>query len=133
MSQLFIADQVFVREKESLEIRARFAVLEDKGDIVEVGAADAMKKKHPGATVVDLAGKALLPGTVSTHTHTFQYLVRGFGDDLEFFDWRERGIYKYSLKLDAKGIYVGALLAFAELLRHGTTTAVDFFYLNDQG
>ncbi|HVO29799.1 MAG TPA: amidohydrolase [bacterium] len=132
MSQLFIADHVFVRENNAVAIKAGHAVLEDAGDIVEVGPAAEMRRKHAAAKVVDLAGKALLPGTVSTHTHTFQYLVRGFGDDLEFFDWRANGIYKYSLKLDAKGIYVGALLAFAELLRHGTTTAVDFFYLNDQ-
>src|SRR5207248_2093139 len=99
---------------------------------VEIGDAPALIAKHSSATRVDLAGRALLPGTVSTHTHAFQYLVRGFGDDLEFFDWRANGIYKYSLKLDARGIYVGALLCFAELLRHGTTTAVDFFYLNDQ-
>lgn len=132
MSQLFIADKVFARERDSLSVRDGVAVLEDGGNILELGEASAMRAKHPGATVVDLSGKALLPGTVSTHTHTFQYLVRGFGDDLEFFDWRANGIYKYSLKLDAHGIYVGALLAFAELLRHGATTAVDFFYLNDQ-
>lgn len=132
MAQLFVADQTLVHEVTGSAFRSGIGVLEDGGDIAAVGPADDLKAKHPAARVVDLRGKALLPGTVSTHTHTFQYLVRGFGDDLEFFDWRERGIYKYSLKLDEKGIYVGALLAFAELLRHGTTTAVDFFYLNDQ-
>ena len=134
MAQLFVADQVLVRDSAAgtASFQPSFAVLEEGGDIAAVGPSAELKKSHPAATVVDLAGKALLPGTVSTHTHTFQYLVRGFGDDLQFFDWRARGIYAYSLKLDARGIYVGALLAFAELLRHGTTTAVDFFYLNDQ-
>ena len=129
MGQVFAAEQTFTGG----EFRAGVGVFEDGGDVVEVGAVELMRKKHPSARVIDLRGKAMLPGTVSTHTHAFQYLVRGFGDDLEFFDWRAKGIYAYSLKLDAKGIYVGALLAFAELLRHGTTTAVDFFYLNDQG
>lgn len=134
MAQLFRADQTLVRDPVSgtAAFQTDVAVLEDGGDIVAVGPAAAIAATHPGATLVSLAGKALLPGTVSTHTHAFQYLVRGFGDDLEFFEWRSRGIYAYSLKLDARGIYVGALLAFAELLRHGTTTAVDFFYLNDQ-
>ena len=134
MAQLFVADQTLVRDAASgsASFAKDVAVLERDGDIVELGPAKDLAAKHPDATRVDLGGKALLPGTVSTHTHTFQYLVRGFGDDLEFFDWRAKGIYAWSLKLDAKGIYVGALLAFAELLRHGTTTAVDFFYLNDQ-
>lgn len=129
MGQVFAAEQTFTGG----EFRGGIGVFEDGGDVVEVGPLEDVRKKHPGVRVVDLRGKAMLPGTVSTHTHAFQYLVRGFGDDLEFFDWRAKGIYAYSLKLDAKGIYVGALLAFAELLRHGTTTAVDFFYLNDQG
>src|SRR2546422_6331782 len=30
---------------------------------------------------VMLAGKALLPGTVNAHGHTFQSLLRGLGDD----------------------------------------------------
>ena len=128
MSQLLLPDRILLRDS----IPAGHAVLVDRGDIAAVGPADALAATHPHAEKIDLRGRALLPGTVSTHTHSFQYLVRGFGDDLEFFDWRANGIYKYSLKLDAKGIYVGALLCFAELLRHGTTTAVDFFYLNDQ-
>ncbi len=128
MTRRYLADQTLVtRPDGSRSFEPDVEVIEDGGTIVSVGKKTAAKHED-----VLLPGKALLPGTVSTHTHTFQYLVRGFGDDLEFFDWRARGIYKYSLKLDAKGIYVGALLAFAELLRHGTTTAVDFFYLNDQ-
>lgn len=134
MAQLFVADQTLVRDPDSgaATFREDVAVLEEEGDIRAVGPVAEMKREHPGAPVVDLAGKALLPGTVSTHTHTFQYLLRGFGDDREFFDWRAKGIYAFSPRLDAKGIHVGALLAFGELLRHGTTTAVDFFYLNDQ-
>ncbi len=130
--QLFLADRTFLPGTDGAEVREGIGVLEHSGDIAAVGPAGELRRAHPDAVAVPLPGKALLPGTVSTHTHTFQYLVRGFGDDLDFFDWREKGIYRYSLKLDADGIHTGALLAFAELLRHGTTTAVDFFYLNDQ-
>jgi 5-methylthioadenosine/S-adenosylhomocysteine deaminase len=87
----------------------------------------------PGADVVRLSGKALLPGGVNTHNHTFQSLLRGLGDDLDFMGWRDRVLYPFSQRLDREGIKVGALLAFAELLLHGTTTCVDFFYLQDEG
>src|SRR5439155_9436160 len=33
---------------------------------------------------VALPGRALLPGTVNSHCHTFQSLLRGLGDDLDF-------------------------------------------------
>src|SRR5262250_1530994 len=89
-------------------------------------AADAR-----GAT--RLPGALLLPGTVNTHCHTFQSLLRGLGDDLDFMAWRDCVLYPYSARLDLEGIYLGAAFAFAEMLLHGATTCVDFFYLQDEG
>src|SRR5215831_11578018 len=80
-----------------------------------------------------LPGKALLPGTVNAHCHAFQSLLRGLGDDLDFMSWRDRVLYPYSARLDRDGIYLGAAFAFAEMLLHGVTTCVDFFYLQDEG
>ena len=82
---------------------------------------------------VTLPGRALLPGTVNSHCHTFQSLLRGLGDDLDFMGWRDRVLYPFSERLDREGIALGATFAFAEMLRHGATTCVDFFYLNDDG
>src|SRR5258705_11582905 len=83
--------------------------------------------------VIRLPGKALLPGTVNAHCHPFQSLLRGLGDDLDFMSWRDRVLYPYSTRLDRDGIYLGAAFAFAEMLLHGATTCVDFFYLQDEG
>lgn len=83
--------------------------------------------------LVRLAGRALLPGTVNSHCHTFQSLLRGLGDDQTFMQWRDRVLYPYSTRLDVEGIYLGAAFAFAEMLLHGVTTCVDFFYLQDEG
>ena len=80
-----------------------------------------------------LPGKLLLPGTVNAHCHTFQSLLRGLGDDLDFMAWRDRVLYPYSTRLDRHGIYLGAAFAFADMLLHGATTCVDFFYLQDEG
>src|SRR5262249_49925673 len=79
--------------------------------------------------LVRLPGKALLPGTVNAHCHTFQSLLRGLGDDLDFMQWRDRVLYPYSTRLDRTGIRLGATFAFAEMLLHGVITCVDFFYL----
>ncbi len=93
--------------------------------VADVGAT------QPGD--VRLASKALLPGTINAHCHTFQALLRGLGDDLDFMGWRDRVLYPFSERLDRPGIALGAQLAFAEMLRHGVTTCVDFFYLHDSG
>src|SRR5215475_7091836 len=83
--------------------------------------------------VVRLTGKALLPGTVNAHCHTFQSLLRGLGDDLDFMAWRDRVLYPYSTRLDRDGFYLGAAFAFAEMLLHGATTCAEFFYIQDEG
>src|SRR5499426_3703433 len=87
----------------------------------------------PHRSDVALPARALLPGTVNAHAHTFQSLLRGLGDDLDFAGWRDRVLYPFSERLDRDGIGLGAAFAFAEMLRHGVTTCVDFFYLNDGG
>ncbi len=89
-----------------------------------------------GATpedVIRLYGRALMPGTVNAHCHTFHSLLRGLGEDLDFMAWRDRVLYPYSTRLNRDGIYLGAAFAFAEMLLHGVTTCVDFFYLQDGG
>ncbi len=108
--------------------RSGQAVLVTDGRIAGVHAVGTSR---PGD--VRLAGKALLPGGVNTHNHTFQSLLRGLGDDLDFMGWRDRVLYPFSQRLDRDGIKVGAALAFTELLLHGATTCVDFFYLQDEG
>ena len=104
------------------------AIAVTDGRIAQVGAAGAAC-----AGDVALPGRALLPGTINAHCHTFQSLLRGLGDDLDFAGWRDRVLYPFSERLDRDGIGLGAAFAFAEMLRHGVTTCVDFFYLNDGG
>jgi 5-methylthioadenosine/S-adenosylhomocysteine deaminase len=92
-----------------------------------IGSIAPIGRPAPGDVV--LAGKALLPGTINAHCHTFQSLLRGLGDDLDFASWRDRVLYPFSERLDRRGIALGASFAFAEMLRHGATTCVDFFSL----
>jgi 5-methylthioadenosine/S-adenosylhomocysteine deaminase len=108
--------------------RRDVAVTVADGRITEIGAAAPARTGD-----VALPSRALLPGTVNAHAHTFQSLLRGLGDDLDFAGWRDRVLYPFSERLDRDGIGLGAAFAFAEMLRHGVTTCVDFFYLNDGG
>ena len=98
------------------------------GVILEVSA-----QAKPGDRLVDHPNAALIPGGVNVHNHSFQALLRGLGDDLPFLEWRARGLYKYGADLKPDLIYRGALLAFGEMLRSGTTTVCDFFYVHDDG
>jgi 5-methylthioadenosine/S-adenosylhomocysteine deaminase len=112
-------------------LRERFAVRVEGGAITAAGDRETLVQ--PGEQVLDLGRKAMLPGTVNAHNHSFQSLLRGFGDDLPFLEWRDKALYRYSPRLGRDGVYTGALFAFAEMALHGVTTVCDFFYLNDHG
>jgi len=115
--------------------RGPTAVLAAGGAIVRVGDPDAVLADPAAAAArrVDWLHRAMIPGTVNAHNHSFQSLLRGIGDDLPFLVWRERALYRASPRLDADGMATAALFAFGEMLLHGVTTVCDFYYLNAQG
>ncbi len=107
------------------------AVVVRDGDIEAIVPTDSPALREVG--VEDWGAVLIVPGTVNTHTHSFQSLVRGISDDLPFFQWRDQGIYRISPRLGPDEIYAGALLTFAEMLRCGVTTVADFFYVHAGG
>lgn len=115
--------------------RGPTAVLAVDGAIMRVGdPADILA--DPSATTarrIDWGRRAIVPGTVNTHNHSFQSLLRGIGDDLPFLEWRDQALYRYSPRLSAEDMGTAALFAFGEMLLHGVTTVCDFYYLNAQG
>ncbi len=131
MATLFIADRAVVGGV----ARGETAVLAVDGAIVAVGDPHqvAAEPAADAAAVVRWRGKAMVPGTVNAHNHSFQSLLRGIGDDLPFLAWRDQALYRYSPRLDAEGMATAALFAFGEMLLHGVTTVCDFYYLNAGG
>lgn len=110
-----------------------WAVAVAGGRIAASGPAPAIQRAHPGWRAVPLPRRLLLPGTVNGHSHSFQILMRGMGEDDNFFGWRSRVLYPVSERLSRNEMAWGAELAFADMLRHGVTAVADFFYLNDRG
>jgi 5-methylthioadenosine/S-adenosylhomocysteine deaminase len=121
---LVFAEERFVRDH-------AFAM--QAGGIVAIGTADELRERFPDHDVEDWGDVAVLPGTVNGHAHTFQALLRGFGDDLPFERWRDRILYPFSEGLSRAQIRTGARFDLAEMAKAGVTTAVDFFYLHDGG
>ena len=85
------------------------------------------------AETVDLRGKALLPGFVNAHSHTFQRLIRGKSESRvmsgrDFWSWRGT-MYHAAARLDPQDVYDAARMAFLEMVLGGTTTVGEFHYL----
>jgi formimidoylglutamate deiminase len=88
-----------------------------------------------GGNVFRLRNRALMPGFINAHSHSFQRIIRGRTQwrpvrsaPSDFWSWRDE-MYGAALALSAPDIYDVARLCFLEMLMAGTTTVGEFHYL----
>ena len=113
---------------------ARGGFAEGAGLSVSQGVVVAEGSASSGETV-SLPGKALLPGFVNAHSHSFQRLIRGKSESRltsgrDFWSWRGT-MYHAAAQLDPQDVYDVARMAFLEMLLAGTTTVGEFHYLHN--
>jgi formimidoylglutamate deiminase len=111
---LLTADRVLVND----ELRAGVGVeigaegrIRRVGDLAAMGRADRV-----------LANRALLPGFVNAHSHSFQRLLRGRtqvrGGDDDFWSWRQV-MYQVAGQLNPDTLFIAARQAFLEMAPSG--------------
>jgi formimidoylglutamate deiminase len=108
-------------------VHAGAALLVDGGKVEGVGAPRA------GFETVKLPGRAILPGLVSAHGHSFQRAIRGRTEvrhpgRSDFWSWRD-AMYRAAAVLDPDDVHAVARMAFLELARAGVTAVGEFHYL----
>ncbi|TSB47615.1 amidohydrolase family protein [Alkalicoccobacillus porphyridii] len=129
MVKLFTASTMLVKG----EFRYNVGLIVKDGEIVDMGLRTELETLYPSAEVVDFGHKAMVPGTVNAHNHSFQSLLRGMAVDVPFLQWRDEALYRCTPFLNEQAIYTGALFAFAEMMKCGVTTVADFFYVHNGG
>ena len=129
MQTIYIADSIYHNDA----FKKEWALLVTDGLITKVAPKEELVSLYPQASIEDWAGKAIIPGTVNAHNHSFQSLLRGIAVDTPFLEWRDQALYKYTPLLDEEAIYTGALFAFGEMVKYGVTTVSDFFYVHNGG
>ena len=102
----------------------------DDGLILSIGSDLATD----GLTTVKMPGKAILPGLVNGHSHSFQRLIRGVaehcgpnGDD--FWAWRNT-MYRAASQLEPDDVFDVARMAFLEMALSGITAVGEFHYVH---
>lgn len=93
---------------------------------------DLSKGPLPAATeVINADGWFVYPGLVNTHHHFFQCFVRNRADldwtKLSVIEWLDK-IYPIFSRLTEEAFYHASVVALAELVKHGCTTAFDHQY-----
>jgi len=122
--QIVQADLIWTGSRFESDVRI---AVDDQGRIAGVGRLAAEPTRR-------LAGCALLPGFVNTHSHAFQRGLRGQGDRFpagagSFWTWRE-AMYRLVSELDEAAFRRLCVQAFGEMLDAGITTVGEFHYFH---
>lgn len=101
-----------------------------RGDvIVAVGPRAEVEAAYRAETVLDGAGRVVMPGLVNGHTHSAMTLFRGMADDLALQTWLNDYVFPMEGRfVDPEFIAVGSELACWEMIRGGTTSFVDMYF-----
>ena len=101
------------------------------GRIVAIGSPADLAARFPAtARRLDTRGKVVYPGLVNTHTHLFQTLLKGLGDDRVLVEWFRQMTGPSAAALEEEDCYAAARAGCWEALRSGTTCLVDFMYVH---
>lgn len=106
-------------------------MIDDNGIVTAAGKG----LTAPPDKTVDLHGKALVPGAVNVHSHSFQRLIRGESESRrtsgkDFWSWRGT-MYHAAASLNPQDVYDVARMAFLEMVLAGATTVGEFHYLHN--
>ncbi len=105
--------------------------------IAAVGSASCpgppCKSLPSAAQTLNAGGGLVLPGLVNTHTHAAMVWFRGLADDLPLHQWLNDFMFPLEAGwLDGDKVYLGTLLAAAELIRGGVTTVADSYFFETE-
>ncbi len=131
---LLVLGGIVVTMDESHTVLDRGGVAIDGPRIMAVGPASEIEAawRSEDTEIIDAEGRLVVPGLVNTHTHAADILFRGFVEDLPLEPWLER-LWRIERKLvRPESVAAGARLAQAEMIRGGTTTALDMFFFPEK-
>ena len=81
--------------------------------------------------IIDGSGKVAMPGLVNTHAHIPMSIFRETVDGYALQDWLTKKIWPLEDKLTPDDIYNASLLSFLEMIKTGTTTANDMYFMTE--
>ncbi len=81
---------------------------------------------------IDATGKIILPGLINTHSHISMSIFRETVDGYKTQDWLKEKIWPMEDKLKEEDIYWATLLSCIEMIKTGTTTVNDMYFMTDQ-
>lgn len=80
---------------------------------------------------IDATNKVVMPGLINTHAHVPMSVFRETLDGYNLQDWLVNKIWPMEDKLDKQDIYYASYLSFIEMIKTGTTTINDMYFMTE--
>ncbi|MHA2315251.1 MAG: amidohydrolase family protein [Candidatus Hermodarchaeia archaeon] len=125
MGTLLVKNGLIITMDSERRIIEKGAVVIENDRIISVGKTKDVLKEYKPEFVIDAHNKVVIPGFVDTHSHLYQTLLKGLGDDLELIDWLQAIIFSTAGHFTQESYYYGTLLGCIELMKSGCTCVVD--------
>jgi 5-methylthioadenosine/S-adenosylhomocysteine deaminase len=125
-----LADSWLITMNDRREVLDHASVCVEGDRIAAVATRQQLQQKFPTAEVIDCKGRIVMPGMVNTHTHLFQTLLKGLGDDMVLKKWFTCMTGPSAVHLTPEDAHAAALHGCVESIRSGVTTLVDFMYVH---
>ena len=130
MSSLTIYDVAVVTVDDSNAVIDRGWVHVEGERIVEIARGDVPRERRLADTAIDGSGMALIPGLVNGHTHLFQTMFRGLGDDKSLLEWLRDYIWPAAGHMTNADLAAATAVGIAENFLSGATSIIDHQYVH---
>ncbi len=90
------------------------------------------KIKEKVDQIIEAKGKIIMPGFINTHAHISMSIFRETVDGYQTQDWLKEKIWPMEDKLQEEDIYWATLLSGIEMIKTGTTTVNDMYFMTDK-
>ena len=118
---------VYTMNEEQIILRDG-AVAIKGSEIVSVGPTEELISLYQASEVIDSSNQIVMPGLINAHTHNAMSLFRGLVDDEALESWLDILWKAENEFVNPEMVRIGSQLAYAEMIRGGTTMSVDMFW-----
>ena len=115
----------------SFDVRDHMTVATRGEVIAYVGPWENLPQNEDWGEVYDGSGRLLIPGLYNIHCHSPMTLLRGYGENLRLQDWLNQKVFPFEDRIKSDDMYYGYLLGAAEMLRFGTVSLTDMYFLGE--
>jgi len=122
--ELVIQNAIVITMNASRQVLHGAEVVVENDRIVKVGPPTRGNKLR-FRRAIDARGRVLLPGLIHGHLHACQTLCRNRADGYELLDWLRERIWPFEAAHDEASMRASADLTFAEMIKAGSTAALD--------